>query len=192
MVGKTWREAKRQHDERIADSKTAVTDTLRAFTALGASLLGARNDGVPLEMALTKSAEWHRLDQLVATGAQLSNTLADEPLAHVGQGYHRFRRYAPRMLRCLKLKAAAVAQPLVTAAMAIGEMRASTPAFSSAPVRNGTAKCGRKTGVTTASGSWRSCSTCSVGLLSYPLLKNVVTERMECHALQIGVAIREA
>jgi hypothetical protein len=79
---------------------------------------------VPLEMAVAKSPELGRLEQLVATGAQLSNTLADEPLAHVGQGYHRFRRYAPRMLRCLKLKAASVAQSLVAAAKAIGEMRA--------------------------------------------------------------------
>jgi len=84
IVGKTWREATRLHEERIADSKATVTDTLRAFTALGASLLEARNDGVPLEMAVAKSAEWGRLEQLVATGAQLSNTLADDPLAHVG------------------------------------------------------------------------------------------------------------
>ena len=97
IVGKTWREAKRLHEERIADSKATVTDTLRAFTTLGASLLEARNDGMPLEMAVAKSVEWGRLEQLVATGAQLSNTLADDPLAHVGQGYHRFRRYAPRM-----------------------------------------------------------------------------------------------
>ncbi|XOK15669.1 Tn3 family transposase (plasmid) [Agrobacterium tumefaciens] len=131
IVGKTWREAKRLHDERIADSKAAVTDTIRAFTALGASLLEARNDGVPLEMAVAKSPEWGRLEQLVATGAQLSNTLGDEPLAYVGQGYHRFRRYAPRMLRCLKLKAAPVAQPLVAAAAAIGQMRASASADES-------------------------------------------------------------
>jgi TnpA family transposase len=128
IVGKTWREAKRLHEERIAGSKTAVTDTLRAFTALGASLLEARNDGVPLETAVAKSPEWDRLEQLVATGTQLSKTLADEPLAHVGQGYHRFRRYAPRMLRCLKIKAAPVAQPLIAAAMAIGEMRATARA----------------------------------------------------------------
>lgn len=131
IVGKTWREAKRLHDETIADSKAALTDTIRAFTALGASLLEARNDGVPLEMAVANSAEWHRLDQLVATGAQLSNTLADEPLAHVGQGYHRFRRYAPRMLRCLKIEAAPVAQPLVAAAAAIGKMRPSASADGS-------------------------------------------------------------
>ena len=115
IVGKTWREAKRLHEERIAGSKTAVTDTLRAFTALGASLLEARNDGVPLETAVAKSPEWDRLEQLVATGTQLSKTLADEPLAHVGQGYNRFRRYAPPMLRYLKIKAAPVAQPLIAA-----------------------------------------------------------------------------
>ncbi|MEN5315381.1 Tn3 family transposase [Pseudomonas koreensis] len=125
IVGKTWREAKRLNDERVADSKTAVTDTLRAFTSLGASLLEARNDGVPLEMAVAKLSEWGRLEQLVATGTQLSNTLSGEPLAYVGKGYHRFRRYAPRMLRCLKLKAASVARPLITAAKAIGEKLAS-------------------------------------------------------------------
>ncbi|MBX4426309.1 hypothetical protein K4G86_23800, partial [Mycobacterium tuberculosis] len=38
-------------------------------------------------------------------------------------GYHRFRRYAPRMLRCLKLEAAPVAGPLVAAALSIGEMK---------------------------------------------------------------------
>jgi hypothetical protein len=103
IVGKTWREAKRLNDERVADSKAAVTDTLRAFTSLGASLLEARNDGVPLEMAVAKSSEWARLEQLVATGTQLSNTLAGEPLAYVGKGYHRFRRYAPRMLRSTAL-----------------------------------------------------------------------------------------
>ncbi len=72
---------------------------------------------------LASSVAWDRLAQLVATGTQLSNTLADEPLAYVGQGYHRFRRYAPRMLRCLKLEAAPVAGPLVAAALSIGEMK---------------------------------------------------------------------
>jgi len=131
IVGKTWREAKRQHDERISDSKAAVTETLRAFTALGASLLEARGDGIPLEIAVTRLSEWHRLEQLVAAGIQLTNTLTDEPLAYIGQGYHRFRRYAPRMLRNLKIRGAAVAAPLIAAAKAIGEMRMPTSANGS-------------------------------------------------------------
>ncbi|HBV0543474.1 TPA: Tn3 family transposase, partial [Klebsiella pneumoniae] len=79
IVGKTWREAKRQHDETISGSKATLTDTIRTFTALGASLLEARSDGTPLEMAVASSVAWDRLAQLVATGTQLSNTLADEP-----------------------------------------------------------------------------------------------------------------
>lgn len=96
-----------------------------------------------------------RLDELL-TEMLAGKSAASSGFARSRSG--RFRRYAPRMLRCLKLKAAAVAQPLVTAAMAIGEMRASTPAADSflRPSSNGTAICGRKTGVTTASGRWRS------------------------------------
>jgi hypothetical protein len=30
--------------------------------------------------------------------------LADDPLNHVLDGYHRFRRYAPRMLRLLDMR----------------------------------------------------------------------------------------
>jgi hypothetical protein len=140
IVGKTWREAKRQHDETISGSKATLTDTIRTFTALGASLLEARSDGTPLEMAVASSVAWDRLAQLVATGTQLSNTLADEPLAYVGQGYHRFRRYAPRMLRCLKLEAAPVAGPLVAAALSIGEMKVlhRQKGVSCGPAPNGT------------------------------------------------------
>nr|WP_200535804.1 DUF4158 domain-containing protein [Klebsiella pneumoniae] len=61
IVGKTWREAKRQHDETISGSKATLTDTIRTFTALGASLLEARSDGTPLEMAVASSVAWDRL-----------------------------------------------------------------------------------------------------------------------------------
>ncbi len=135
IVGKT--RGKRQHDETISGSKATLTDTIRTFTALGASLLEARSDGTPLEMAVASSVAWDRLAQLVATGTQLSNTLADEPLAYVGQGYHRFRRYAPRMLRCLKLEAAPVAGPLVAAALSIGDERCCI-ARKAFPAPNGT------------------------------------------------------
>ncbi len=75
----------------------------------------------------TPSAEWERLEQLVATAAQLSSTMADDPLAYVAQGYNRFRRYAPRMLRCLKIKAAPVAEPLMVAVARISDTRKSEP-----------------------------------------------------------------
>jgi TnpA family transposase len=123
IVGKTWREAKQLHEAQIGDSRSAVTDTLRGFTAIGTAMIAARNDGVPIETFLDGRPEWERLDELVATAAKLSGTLADEPLAHVGRGYHRFRLYAPRMLRCIAIECAPVAKPLLAAAMKIRDSK---------------------------------------------------------------------
>jgi TnpA family transposase len=123
IVGKIWREAKQLHEARIGDARSAVTDTLRGFTAIGTAMITARNDGVPIETVLGGIPEWSQLDQLVATATQLSATMADEPLAHVGMGYHRFRRYAPRMLRCLRIECAPVAKPLLDAAIKIRDSK---------------------------------------------------------------------
>ncbi|KQM89573.1 transposase [Sphingomonas sp. Leaf22] len=119
IVGRTWREAKQVHDARAAETRGAVTATLDGFAALGRSLLDAHGDGASLEDAVAHAAGWDRLDRLVATARTLTDTLGDDPLAHVDQGYHRFRRYAPRMLRCLDLVAAPVARPLLDAVKAI-------------------------------------------------------------------------
>ncbi|HIP23669.1 MAG TPA: hypothetical protein EYG79_08785, partial [Rhodobacteraceae bacterium] len=49
----------------------------------------------------------------------LLDTMSADPLTHVAQGYNRFRRYAPRMLRILDIHGAAVAAPLLKAASSI-------------------------------------------------------------------------
>ena len=94
IVGRTWREAKQLHDARAAETRGAVTATLDGFAALGRSLLDAHGNGASLEDAVARVAGWDRLDHLVATARTLTDTLGDDPLAYVDQGYHRFRRYA--------------------------------------------------------------------------------------------------
>lgn len=121
IVGKTWREAKRLCDAQFADSKTALQTTLRGFSHLGAALIEANGDGAPLEGAIVSIGGWEALEQLVATAAKLTDTMATEPMAHVSQGFHRFRRYAPRMFRILDIEAAPVAEPLIAAAKIVGE-----------------------------------------------------------------------
>ncbi|WP_010219531.1 Tn3 family transposase [Sphingomonas sp. PAMC 26621] len=119
IVGRTWREAKQLHDVRAAETRGGVTATLDGFAALGQLLLEAHGDGASLEDAVARAAGWEHLTRLVATARTLAETLGDDPLAYVDQGYHRFRRYAPRMLRCLDLEAAPVTRPLLDAATAI-------------------------------------------------------------------------
>jgi phage gp36-like protein len=121
IVGKTWQGAKKLCDAKISDAKTAVQDTLRAFKSLGAALLDARSDGAPLDQATELACGWERLEGLVATAAELTDTMAADPLAHVDQGYHRFRRYAPRMLRALDMQAAGVTAPLLQASTLIAD-----------------------------------------------------------------------
>ena len=119
IVGKTWREAKSRCDARTEDAKSALKDTLQSFATLGAALLEAHDDRAPLEEAVGNAGGWLALRGLVATAAQLTDTLAADPLAHVVHGYHRFRRYAPRMLRALDVHAAPVAEPLLAASRII-------------------------------------------------------------------------
>lgn len=115
IVGKTWREAKKICDAKVDDAKTSVHQVLRSFTDLGSALLEARNDEVPLEDAVSSCPGWSKLQEMVSMAAQLTDTISADPLSHVVKGYHRFRRYAPRMLRALKIESATVAAPLVKA-----------------------------------------------------------------------------
>lgn len=121
IVGKTWRDAKKICDARITDERSALHDTLQSFRALGAALLEAKGDGASLDAATETACGWSHLEGLVTTAAELTDTMAADPLTHVVQGYHRFRRYAPRMLRVLEIHAAPVAEPLVQAAQIIAE-----------------------------------------------------------------------
>ena len=48
-----------------------------------------------------------------------TGTLSDDPLSHVLDGWHRFRRYAPRMLSALEIRAAPASAPLLAAVEAL-------------------------------------------------------------------------
>ena len=119
IVGKTWREAKSRCDARMDNAKLALKDTLQSFKTLGAALLEAHEDRASLEEAVGNAGGWISLKGLVATAEQLTDTFAADPLVHVVHGYHRFRRYAPRMLRALDICAAPVAEPLLAASAII-------------------------------------------------------------------------
>ncbi len=121
IVGQTFRNAKRLCEARIQDSRTALDGTLDAFRTLGAALLGAKRDGVPLEEVVTAACGWQKLEDIVAEAAKLGDTMSADPLAHVVQGWPRFRRYAPRMLRALDIRTSGGAEHLLSALRIIGD-----------------------------------------------------------------------
>ncbi len=115
IVGKLWRSARRICDAKIAAEKDAVHDTLKSFAEFGGALLDARDGGEPLDAMIEKNPGWNKLKSLVAAAVGLTGTLADDPLSHVVGGWHRFRRYAPRMLNALTIHAAPASAPLLAA-----------------------------------------------------------------------------
>jgi TnpA family transposase len=127
IVGKTWRDAKRLSDARIADARSSLRETLRSFKDLGAALLEAKADGASLDAAVEVACGWSHLESMVTTAAELTDTMAADALSHVVHGYHRFRRYAPRMLRALDICAAPVAAPLMQATKVIAQDQTDAP-----------------------------------------------------------------
>ena len=87
-----------------------LRDTLKAFRSPGAALLEAKGDGAPLEVAVAAAGGWQKLEGIVA---------AADPLAHVVEGWPRFRRHAPRMLRALEIQATGAGEPMPGALRAI-------------------------------------------------------------------------
>ncbi|MGE4340979.1 MAG: Tn3 family transposase, partial [Pigmentiphaga sp.] len=119
VVGRLYRTSERICQAKVADEASAVHATLKSFAELGGALLDALDDGQPLEAVIAKNSGWDGFKTLVATAVSLTATIATDPLNHVLDGYHRFRRYAPRMLRLLDLGAAPVARPLLDAVTAL-------------------------------------------------------------------------
>ena len=82
--------------------------------------LEAKGDGALLEEAVAAAGGWQKLEGVVAAAEQLSDTMSADPLAHVAQGWPRFRRYAPRMLRALDIQASGAGEPILAALRAVG------------------------------------------------------------------------
>ena len=120
IVGQTFRSATRRCDARIQDSRTVLHDTLDALRTLGPAHFEAKGDGAPLEEAVAVAGGWRKLEGVVAAAEQLSDTMSADPLAHVVQGWPRFRRYAPRMLRALDIQASGAGEHILAALRAIG------------------------------------------------------------------------
>ena len=120
IVGQTFRSAKRRCDALLQDSRAVLHDTLDAFRTLGAALLEAKGDGAPLEEAVAAAGGWQKLEGVVAAAEQLNDTMSADPLAHVVQGWPRFRRYAPRMLPALDIQTSCAGEPILAALRAIG------------------------------------------------------------------------
>ena len=111
ICGRIWREAQRACDEKLEASKQAINQTLKGLRDIGNELVLAHSEKRDLNMAIS----WEAFEELVTTAGQLTSTTSADPTEYAAQGYHRFRRYAPRMIECLDIRAIPAAQDLLQA-----------------------------------------------------------------------------
>lgn len=121
IVGKAWRAAQKLGAVHIEETRSTTEDTLSAFAKLGEIMLSAHADGASVEEAIETAVGWSKLASLVGVATLITDPLAADPLSFAARGVHRFRRYAPRMVRSLNLQGASTAKELLSAISAIGK-----------------------------------------------------------------------
>lgn len=111
ICGRTWREAQRACVDKLEGNKQAIDQTLSGLRRYGEELINARKSQQDLENAVP----WDDFEALIETAKSLASATGSDPIHFVAQGYHRFRRYAPRMIARLDIRAAPAAQDLLQA-----------------------------------------------------------------------------
>ena len=115
ITGRLFRQAQRACAALVEERKGAIAGVLRSVAALGNAMVHARTVGSDVTAAVAHSVGWEELAQLAATATSLTAAIDADPIDHLGGGYHRFRRYAPRMLEALDLHGGRSAEPLLEA-----------------------------------------------------------------------------
>jgi hypothetical protein len=91
IVGRLYRASEKICQAKVADEANAVRDTLKSLAEIGRALVDAQDDGQPLGGVIASGSCWDGFETLVAMATRLTATMADDPLDHVLDAYHRFR-----------------------------------------------------------------------------------------------------
>jgi len=119
IVGKLYRASERTRDNQINEQRNLIKDTVQAFASIGASIVSAKDKGESLEAVIEKGCGWEAFSTLVQNAQAINTKVSADPPDFVGSGYHRFRRYAPRMICQLDIDGARSAEPLLKAIRAL-------------------------------------------------------------------------
>lgn len=97
--------AKAKHQEQFHRSGKAVNDGLKLFGEVGRALVDAKRDGTDPFAAIEAIISWDAFSDSVSEAEGLAQPTFDH-LRLLGDTYATVRRYAPRMLDVLELRAA--------------------------------------------------------------------------------------
>lgn len=104
ILGKIFRDAQAQCAAVLEAGKAPITHVLRSLGGLATALIAARRDAEDLDGAVQQAVGWDALPDLATNAMRLTTKVDADALDHVGLGYGRIRRYAPRLLGTLRFE----------------------------------------------------------------------------------------
>lgn len=122
IIGKLFSTAKHKHQEKFHSNGKAINDKLRLYSLIGQSLLEARENSKDPFQAIEVIISWDTFIESIKETHTLVQTESFDFLHHIKESYSTLRRYAPKFLDILILKAAPSAQPILDAIHVLKEM----------------------------------------------------------------------
>jgi TnpA family transposase len=114
FMGSLFSQAKRRHADRFQQSGKAINDKVRLYSRIGRALLDAKESGVDPFTAIESILPWDIFSASITEAEQLARPEDFDYLALVGDGFTQLRRYTPKLLATLGLKATPAAAELFT------------------------------------------------------------------------------
>lgn len=117
--------AKRSHAEAFHESGKSINDKVRLFSRVGRALLEAKKGGGDPYAAIEKVIPWSAFADSIHEAERLSQPEEFDSLPLIADGYGPLRRYTPRMLEALELKATPAASRVLAGVEVIKVMNRS-------------------------------------------------------------------
>jgi TnpA family transposase len=110
IIGKLFNVAKKKHQQQFHASGKAINDKVRLYGRVGQALLEAKQTGGDPFAAIESVIPWEKFAASVTEAQELAQPADFDFLHRIGESYATLRRYAPKFLAVLKLRAAPAAK----------------------------------------------------------------------------------
>ncbi len=115
ILGKLFNDARKKHQQQFQASGKAINAKVRLFGRIGQALLDAKQSGSDPFAAIEAVMSWNAFAANVTEAQKLAQPDDFDFLPRIGDSYATLRRYAPKFLDVLKLRAAPAAKNVLDA-----------------------------------------------------------------------------
>lgn len=115
ILGKLFNAAKNKHHQQFQTSAKSINHKLRLYGRIGKVLLDAKQNCSDPFAAIESVISWDDFATSVTEAQKLAQPADFDFLHHLGKSYSTLRRYAPKLLDVLKLRATPGAQGVLDA-----------------------------------------------------------------------------